>query len=394
VPEAVPVLTSLLEKSKNAPVRFEALRALGKCGGKDAGKKLVAFLADPDWRLRMGAVEGLGFTGDAGMIPDVRRLVSRTEEPIVVETAVEALCRLGTKDAVEPLIDSLRIGRLRARQKARSGLRSIAKTLFKSEKDYQVDPNLWKSWWEKVKKGVDPDDPTVSNRETTSYFNFPIQSDRCFFILDVSGSMEWPDPARDSGIKAKDWKDRRIDIAHRNLFKALKDLAAQNRGRIKKGKKNDTSDLPFAPTEDGMEPPTLFNVAVFSGGVRAWQPRAMLADDENVAAAIKWTEGQLPGGGTASYDALAYGLAQTDIDTVFFLSDGVPSLGRYDERETILGELRKLNRFKRITINTVALIIGLSPIESARKYEDPDDMADFMRRVAEENQGTFANESK
>ena len=117
-------------------------------------------------------------------------------------------------------------------------------------------------------------------------------------------------------------------------------------------------------------------------------------DDANVKAGIEWITGQLPGGGTASYDALAWGLAQNDIDTVFFLSDGCPSLGRFEERETILGEIRKLNRFKRVSISTVALIIGLSPIESVRKYEDPDDMADFMSRIASENQGEFANESK
>mgnify|MGYP003521198990 CR=1 FL=1 len=53
-----------------------------------------------------------------------------------------------------------------------------------------------------------------------------------------------------------------------------------------------------------------------------------------------------------------------------------------------------MNRFKRVTIHTIALIIGLSPIESARKYEDPADMADIMNRIAIENQGQFANESK
>jgi len=40
------------------------------------------------------------------------------------------------------------------------------------------------------------------------------------------------------------------------------------------------------------------------------------------------------------------------------------------------------------------LIVGLSPIESVRKYEDPEDMADLMSRIAHENQGKFSNESK
>lgn len=395
-PAAVPVLLQYWEKNKDVAVRFEILRAIGKCDGKAGRQKLLSALADTDWRIRMGAVEGIGFGGDPGMIPELRRCLIRGEEPIVAETAVEAIARIGTRDAVEPLIDSLKVGRLRARQKARAALKGLAKSLFEQEKDYHVDPNLWTSWWKKVKDGINPDDPAYKGSETASYFKFPIQSDRVLFILDVSGSMKWPDAPDESGIKPADWKERRIDKAHKELFKALRDLAKQNRGKIpaKHAKSNDTSDLPTVVGENGEEPPTLFNVATFAGVVTPWQKSAVLASEENVEAAIKWLEVQFPRGGTATFDALAFGLAQPEIDTIYFLSDGVPSLGRFEERETILSEVRKLNRFRRVTIHTVALIIGLSPIESARKYEDPDDMADIMSRIASENQGEFANESK
>ena len=39
---------------------------------------------------------------------------------------------------------------------------------------------------------------------------------------------------------------------------------------------------------------------------------------------------------TATYDALEYGVLRSNVDTVYFLSDGVPSLGKYEEREAIL----------------------------------------------------------
>lgn len=392
---AVPELRKVLDRSADVAVKFEALRALGRCGKRSAFARLIPFLSDPDWRLRMGAVEGLGFTGDPEAISDVRRFIVRSEEPIVVETAIEAVARLGTRDAIEPLLEGLKVGRLRARQKCRAALRRLAKELFGHEKDYQVDPNAWGTWWRKVKSGVALDDASFSAKETASYFSFPIESDRVLFILDVSGSMQWPDAPEGSDIRPADWKERRIDLAHRELFRALRALAKQSRGSVpKKAKKGETSDLPYAPTEEGVEPPTLFNVATFAGVVTPWLPEAVVATDANVDAAIAWLEKQLPRGGTATYDALAYGLAQKNIDTIYFLSDGVPSLGRFEEREAILAEVRKLNRFERVTIHTIALIIGLSPIESARKYEDPDDMADLMNRIAVENQGRFANESK
>ncbi|MCE9636573.1 MAG: HEAT repeat domain-containing protein [Planctomycetes bacterium] len=395
VASAEPALAELLAKSKDVAVRFEVLRALARLGGKGAQARVLPFLADADWHLRMGAAEALGFTGSPEFIPDLTKLIVRTEEPIVAETAVEAIARIGTKDAIDPLIASLKVGRLRARQKARVALTGLAKSLYKQEKDFSVDPMAWSVWWGKVQRGVDPDDPTFKGSDTTSYFNVPIHSDRVLFILDVSGSMNWPDAPRDSGIRPADWRERRIDVAHKEMFKALRDLAKSNQGRApKKLKKGETSDSPDQVSEDGTEPPTMFSVATFAGVVTPWQKQALVASSENVELAIAWLEKQLPRGGTATYDALEFGIAQDNIDTIFFLSDGVPSLGKYEERETILAEVRKLNRFKRVTIHTIALIIGLSPIESARKYEDPDDMADIMSRIAGENQGGFVNRSK
>ena len=393
-PDALPKLKRLIEDHKSVEVRFEALRAYGRCGGRKAVGKLLVYLSDEDWRLRMAAAEGLGYAGEATTIEELKRLIIRGEEPIVVETALEAVARLGTRDAVEPLIEGLRVARLRARQKARKALVRIAKNEFRMAKDYHVDPMAWTSWWTKVKRGVDPDDPTFSESETASYFQFPIESDRVLFILDVSGSMKWPDQPRDSGIRPSDWKGRRIHVAHRELFKALRALAKQNQGRIPKLKKGETSDFPLVPSDDGDEPPTLFNLATFAGVVTPWQKGVVPASTENVEAGIAWILKQLPRGGTATYDALAFGILANNVDTIFFLSDGVPSLGRFEKHETILAEVRKRNRFKRVSISTVALIVGLSPIESVRKYEDPEDMADLMSRIAHENQGKFSNESK
>jgi HEAT repeat protein len=394
-PDAMEPLKELIEEHKDMAVRFEALRAYGRCGGRKAVGKLLAYLSHEDWQLRMAAAEGLGYAGQPEAIEELKRLIIRGEEPIVVETALEAVASLGTKDAVEPLIEGLKVGRLRARQKVRKALRRIALEEFRMEKDYHVDPNSWTKWWNKVKRGVDPDDPTFTESETASYFHFPIHSDRVLFILDISGSMKWPDAPRDSGIKPADWDKRRIDVAHRELFAALRALAKQNRSRkIPKARRGVTSDAPVAPDAEGNEPPTLFNLATFAGVVTAWKQHPVFATEENVEAGIAWISKQLPRGGTATYDALAFGCMHPDVDTVFFLSDGVPSLGKFEEQEEILSELRKLNRFRRLSINTIALIVGLSPIESARKYEDPEDMADFMARIAAENQGKFGNESR
>jgi HEAT repeat protein len=112
-PTAVEALQELATKSKYVTVRFEALRALGGCGGKNAVALLSPYLADEDWRIRMAAAEGLGRTGERAVIPQLAELLVETEAPIVIETAAEALGALGGTTAVEPLIQVLWVGRLR-----------------------------------------------------------------------------------------------------------------------------------------------------------------------------------------------------------------------------------------------------------------------------------------
>ena len=366
--EAVPQLLDLNDKGKDVALRFEAMRAYGRCAKEEAVSRLFNLLADTDWRIRMGAAEGLRFAGDPRAISELKRLIIQSEEPIVAETAVEAvgelgLLREGTKEAVPPLLEALHVGRMRCREKARQYLIKLARKLFRQTRDYSVDNEAWSRWFEKAQHGYDPDDPNFSKHETSSFFRFSVQSDNVLFILDVSGSMKWPSPP--AGTRERDYVGRRIDLAHRELFKSI----------------------------DGLSKDTRFNVAVFSGAVTAWLPAEVEASKENKTAAVEWVRKQLPRGGTATYDAIDYGISKTKADTIYFLSDGVPSGGRFEEPETILMELRKSNRFRRVSINTVALIVGKADYESALKYEDPDEMAEFMARIALENYGQFQDES-
>ncbi len=65
-----------------------------------------------------------------------------------------------------------------------------------------------------------------------------------------------------------------------------------------------------------------------------------------------------------------------DVDTIFFLSDGYPSYGRFIETDDVLREVRKANQLRGVVIHTIAL----------GEFEK-----DFMRRLAHENGGTFVD---
>ena len=67
---------------------------------------------------------------------------------------------------------------------------------------------------------------------------------------------------------------------------------------------------------------------------------------------------------------------QNEVDTVFFLSDGRPSTGKYTDTAQILAEVTRLNERYRIVIHAIA--IG--------EFEK-----NFMKILAENNGGVFVD---
>ncbi|MHC4956531.1 MAG: VWA domain-containing protein, partial [Planctomycetota bacterium] len=185
----------------------------------------------------------------------------------------------------------------------------------------------------------------------STYYNFKIFSDRVLFVIDTSGSMKWLESP-----------PQRIDIAKKELFKAIKSLDAK----------------------------TLFNVMTFSSDIHMWRKKGEVeASEDNIQDSLLWLKNRLlPRGGTNTYGALMSSIRDNPkVDTVFFLSDGLPSSGEMEVQEEILVALRDENRFRKVKFNTIALVFGKSKIEKAWKYEDPEEMGAFMRRIAEETGG-------
>ena len=77
------------------------------------------------------------------------------------------------------------------------------------------------------------------------------------------------------------------------------------------------------------------------------------------------------GAGSGTKEAYA-----VEIDTVFFLSDGMPTVGTWIDVEDILREVRDGNALRKVAIHTIA--IG--------KFDKV-----FMKRLAEENGGVFVD---
>jgi hypothetical protein len=280
------------------------------------------------------------------------RKLLKDETPIVRETAVIAAGR----EKIEPLFDEMvlvmREGNLRAKKAAYEAMAAT------SGQDYGYAPDVWAKWWQEKKKGNVAASGDLRDRKgitVATYYDFKIFSDRILFIVDVSGSMEWPES------KAGD--PNRMAVAKRELIKVIK----------------------------ALDEKTLFNLATFAGHVNTWKKDGEIpATDANKKEALAWIEGALlPRGATNTFGALTEGFERNPlVDTIYFLSDGIPSTGKYEVPEEILIKLRYANRFRRVVINTIAVAIGKPAVEKAEKYEDADEMAAFMRLLAEWNGGS------
>ena len=179
------------------------------------------------------------------------------------------------------------------------------------------------------------------------YYGMSVHSDRVVFIVDVSGSMNWP------------WRrdPKRIEIARRQLTRVLKEMNRK----------------------------TLFNLIVYSNKVRLWQKKEVEARPTNVAKALKWVDRTLvkPEGDTHTHDALKAAFSRNpEFDTIYLLSDGNPSDGDHVCPEGILAQVRVWNRHRRAAIHTIGLTLENLDRGMPIIAERPREMKAFMKDLA------------
>lgn len=339
--EAVPAILFLLRET-NLDVRVEALDALGAIGDLRAGGPIQVFLHDPDPWVREAAARALGTVSSARSVPPLLTALS-DPAPRVAESAAASLARLDAQAAVPALVARLAaVGESDLRLAA-----AFARALEKlTGKGFGVDPQRWVAWWEAVKdrpwsrEALAPDGTTLPGRR---YYGFPVHSSRLVFVLDVSRSMGWND---------------RLESAKGELIRVLQELPASTR----------------------------FNLVIYSDVARAWAPGLQEATPARVRRAVAFVGAAEPDNGTNTADAIRLALADPEADTVFFLSDGHPTIGDPIDPERILLEVRQANRHRRVQIHCVALLRGAPPPGWAG-MEDRLRAASFLRRLADQSGG-------
>jgi uncharacterized protein YegL len=373
-------LLDLIEKEALTRPDFESrafgLRVVGPCPGDRPMKFLREAAKDPNPEVVVAALDSLAGRSEAEA---VEILAAALPDPRwqVRAAAAAGLAESGRAAAVPPLVEAL------ARAEWRT-VDDIHDALVKlTGKSIPAVAGAWEEWWKKeganFKGPKDPGGgevaagagsgqpggapPSQGSGERVSFYGIEAKTDRMLFILDCSGSMNF---AGSEFVKER----KKIDILREEMKKSI-------------------AGLP-----DGAK----FNMIVFSSDVRVWHKGPAVRDAKIAKDAIEWVEKQKVVGSTNMYDALETAFkmmgvgASTDksyapvFDTIFFMTDGVPTSGKVTDKNVILGEVRRWNEGRKIRIHVVGMggkQKGGMPGPAGRDDIDKD----FLQKLADQNGG-------
>jgi hypothetical protein len=353
---------ALLKSATKSPHRLRLVELLVSSGVERARVGLIAGLVTEKEPLMLVAtVNGLAAAGDERISAWLLASGLAHESWHVRSRSMSALASLRIGAAVGPLIDALEGEEGRLRTDAEDALELLTSMNFNG------NITLWRRWWADNKDGfVVSDAPAKSDEEKAldgvglTFFGLRTESEKVLFILDTSGSMNEPMASYTGGGKAG---ETRLKVAKRELLKAL------------------------AGVEDGG----VFNIVIYAADVWTWQDDPVVMDPKSREEVSLFVEELKANGGTNIWGCMELGMdlakgrkskkgaakwVQPNYDTVFVLTDGQPSIGVSLDREEILDMVREKNEGLGLVINT----IGLSAEQDAV----------LMRRLAEENNGTYA----
>jgi hypothetical protein len=157
----------------------------------------------------------------------------------------------------------------------------------------------------------------------------------------------------------------------------------------------------------GLRATQKFNLVSFANKARSFSTGMQFATKQNVARAIEWIDSLKLEFQTNVFDALELGFQiagrgsedryyASEIDTMFFLSDGAPTIPyinragiTQDDSDRILSAVQRWNVLGRITIYSVGL--GLQNRKKERNPKGRLWPMIFLKKLAEQNRGRYVS---
>ncbi len=336
-----PLASFFKKKKKDGYLRATALRSLVAIDEERAETMLTAALSDTLPEVRAAAIDILATRDRAPWLLQVPAWVSDSEfdthpsGPIPLFTTLDLLRsfsgRADHRDALVIVIDALLARVESATGRARSDLfRTLRSVTGQRIAD---DPDLWKSYWATQRESWKPADDAaaapgdkVGGTAVVKIHGIPVDSTRVLFLQDLSGGM-----SRNADNEYDGAGPTRLDFAKRELKTVLGQLDngcyahlvsfasffGSSESARQKLKKSRRSLLAFA---DGLEVPK-----------KAHHNRGNL------------------------YDSLVWCLGRSHVDTIYLLTEGAPTEGKYLDFDRFLEHFEREWRDRRVRVHVVYL---------------------------------------
>jgi Mg-chelatase subunit ChlD len=317
-------------------VRAAAVTLLGRARADDAVDRIAALAGDPAERVRLEVPGALVRLAGVRAMPVLEDLLADARWRVRL-AAARALADLCTPDAALRIVELLEHETGRLREDCAALLRRL------TGKTFGINARLWREYLATAPRDflAQGDSAALAALEPpryenvgTRYYSISTTSQRFVLVTDLSGSMETP-----VTLLATQEPEPRLTIAQRELVRLI----------------------------DTLESGVHFDLLAFREKAELWRPALVLADERNCRAATAEVEHYRAEGATNIHAALAtvFDMAETamdspqerdeDLDTLFLLSDGIPTLGDIRDTEPLLLYVAERNRTLQIRIHCLSL---------------------------------------
>jgi hypothetical protein len=419
--EAVDLLVKTAKTKGESPrVRIYVLWALGGLSGDASEKALVELADDPNPSVTIAAVDGLKErkSKQTDLFLKILKDTKRTWE--VKLSALQALDATITETdtaAVEALIEGLAACKADEGRVKDEYIKLLTKLVGEIKSD---EPGAWRTAWEAKKKGEKPNQDNGTVAEPTEFFGNRTKSTRIVFVLDRTGSMAAPlsvkpkkgdERKEPPGMASGGGKEHPADVQAREAARKIRDDYDKREVKTRM----DALKKEFINTIYYMDPKVHFTVVWYEANQQPWKDQLVPATWQNKLEIIKETDKLQPSGGTNVWGGIEYAYKLVEqpnrpdvvaldkkgnyatvingADTFFLMTDGAHNTGKFVKPnaqpgdscdvQAFIAELRKVNKLRKVIINTVCL--GSEP----NGFERPD--ASLMQQIASETGGSFTH---
>ena len=328
-PVLLPIIEKTVKKLRKDPSRIEEavdlVQAIYPLRIKDASKLVVKLSRSKNRFLRMAAVAALPALGEEEAKPLLARHLADKKDWRMQLGAIEACRKMKTRTAVDLLIKRM------SKQRGRLQYDLLAALHDLTGVGMPYVAKDWEQWWVANREHYKPPDRQKPSSEKktkvlfpdaakASYFGIKVLSNRLCFIADTSGSMS-------ANMTYRDQSSRRIEALKSELRRLVKTFDKR----------------------------TYFNLYFFESEYSKRFKRLTPRTKKSKKTTKQFLDGVRARGGTNLYDPLADALKDPNVDTIYLLSDGEPSEGKYTKFKEILRNVRRINRLRKIQINTIAI---------------------------------------